>query len=91
MDPWKESINIKLVKLKMDKKHILEMANRLYDEGLLHSGEKKLLEETAVHVERQIQELEFMLVVEEVLTSDSTLQELIESLKPLEDPESDEE
>lgn len=77
MSDWREAAKIKIIKLRMDKKRVLEMADRLYHEGMLHSGERKLLEEIAVIIEREIQEIEFMFAVEEVLSGDMELSDLI--------------
>ena len=77
MEEWKALIMKRLADLQEDKRHILEMDERLARNSYISESERNLFRSVVASFDREIESLRFELILDEMLASDLPLEEFM--------------
>ena len=81
MDDWKQQTLDRINKLKKDKDHIRELDSRLAYQELVAPHERECFYLVMQIINEEIERLKFELILDEMLSSDLSLEEFMEKYK----------
>lgn len=83
MDEWKEKLMARLDKLVRDRQHIIELDHRLAYENLISDKDRETFASVLRSVDREIEEIQFELILDDMLASELPLDKFLEKYKNL--------